>query len=433
MSNKNYTLSNKIRTILLTTIDKEILKSIKKNDLLINSQNKEQLMKKYINYEDFTIKNEESFGGVQNNEKNNIFVHLSCKFSDNKYRYFCYSSRTNNELSFHQNFITKSFSPKKKYVNSGINKIKKTIESEDNLCKLNKESENKLTTEMGSSFSCKESADFNNSLSVSNDNNFTRKFSDDLNFYDVDRKSDDSSKLINYCYQLKKPNNGIINEKSDDDTSTNKESEKNLLKFHRINNKHKNAHKKRLKKTLNKKMIDNKNNIRNDDQLQFLIFPTKKKSTNFTSQMKVYFNYVEKSNPKEKMKIQQTDKKLSNVDLKKTNTFYWKNILELHHCNSKSPENKSKGKKLKHPRRSFCINRINKKPVHKKSQNIIHFKSFDNTSIISKNKEEKKREVKSEKKDDSISGDENINSKFLKKHNKSSRTLYKNCDEFKQN
>ena len=106
MSNINlYNLSNKIRTTLLTTIDKEMLNYSKKNHLLINSQNQEQLMKKFENYRDFTIESEESFEGELKNEEDNM---LNCNCSENKLTCFCYSPKTDNESFFPKSFIVLS-------------------------------------------------------------------------------------------------------------------------------------------------------------------------------------------------------------------------------------------------------------------------------------------------------------------------------------
>ena len=431
MSNINYILSNKIRTILLTTIDKEILISLKKNNLLINSQDLQQLKKKYINYQNFTIKSEESFEKAENNEYNSIFFDLSCNNCNNKFCLFDHSSRTKNKCLLPKNSFTKSFSPKKNNVNTKKKKIKKSKKSESRLTKLKMDSRKKLISEMGSSITSKKIINFNHSESLDNNNykKYIKKIPTDLNIYSINDKSDGSSKLINYCYKLKKPNVDIIDEISDDDTSTNKESEKNLLLSDIIKTKHKNIQKRKLKKIINnKKKIINKNNHNNDTQ--FLISSSSKKNIiNFTNQMKIYFDYIEKSNPKEKMKIQYAKKRLSDFELKITNTFDWKKILLLHNCNSKSPENKSKGKKLKNPRRSFCVEVINKKQIHKKSQNMIHFKSFDNTSVMLKNEEDKNVEEKNEKKEDSISVDEDVYIAFQKKQPKSSSTLFNKNNE----
>ena len=113
MSNINlYTLSNKIRTLLLTTIDKEMQKNSKNNNLLLNSQNQEQLMQKFLICQDHTIESEESFEILQSSEDNSIFFELSCNHSDNKLCFFEHSSRTSNKSLFAKNFITKSLSPK---------------------------------------------------------------------------------------------------------------------------------------------------------------------------------------------------------------------------------------------------------------------------------------------------------------------------------
>ena len=128
----SYTLSNKIRTILLTTIDKEMLVSSNKNHLLLNSQTQEQLMKKFQDYRDFTIESEELFEGRQDNEDNNIFYDLRYNYSNNKFNFFCHSSRTCCGCLFPQTFITKLFSPKKNNANSKLKKNKNLEKSEDN-------------------------------------------------------------------------------------------------------------------------------------------------------------------------------------------------------------------------------------------------------------------------------------------------------------
>ena len=435
MSNLDlYFLSNKIRTILLTAIDKEILISSKKNSLLINSQNQEQLSKKFINYQNFTIECEESFEGLKNNEDNNIFFDLNCNCSDNKFSCFSYSSKKSNELLFPQSFISKSFSPKKHNPNSKkktYNNLKKT---ENNLSKLNKYSGKKLVTKMESSISCKEAIGYKKPISLNNDNNKKpiKRFSADLYYYSLDYKNDDSSKLLNYCYKLKKPNDEIINEISDDDSSTNKQNKEKFLSPHRLKNKNKNIQKKKLKKVINKKMNVNKNNHKSDEHS--IISPMKKNSTNFTNEMKFYFDNIEKSNSVEKIKIHRPAKKTSNIELKKDNGFHWKNILHLHHCDSKSPENKSKNKKLEQSGKSFCMQVVNKNPIHKNSHNLVtNFKSVGNSPIILKNKIKKESKEKKEKSNESIAVDIVNKTQFHQKRFNSSKSLCKKNDKFQEN
>ena len=418
-----YTLSNKIRTILLIAIDNEIFASSKKNHLLINSQSEEQLTKKFVNYRDFIIESEESFEGEKNNEDNNIFD-FRCNYSHNKFNFYCYSSKASSEYLYSKNFITKSLPPKKNNADSHIKKITKAKMSESNFCKLKIDSGKKSIPQIKSSFSCNEIVDFKNSLSLSQKSKYLKKFSADLYIYSVDNKNDDSTKLLNYCYKLKKPNDEIINEISDDDTSTNKDNKKNFLFPQRIKNSHRNIPKKKLKKIINKKKIYNKNNNNNDDHL--LIYPTKKNSIDFTNEMKLYFDVVEKSNPKEKIKIQHIGQKESINEIKKTETFQGKNILQLHYY-SKSPEKKSKIKKFEQLKKPFCIQAINKKPVNKKYR---YFKSIDNDPIILKHK---KKKEKSEKNDVSISDSIASDKQFQRKHSKSSKTLCKKDDKLKQN
>ena len=131
-----YSLSNKIRTILLTTIDKEIFNIFKKTHLLINSQNHEQITKKFEKYRNFAVECFESFGGEHNHENNNIFYDLRCNFSHNKLNFFFYSSRKNSQLTFPQNFTDSHFSLKKNKKNSRIQKIENSKVPENNLCKL---------------------------------------------------------------------------------------------------------------------------------------------------------------------------------------------------------------------------------------------------------------------------------------------------------
>ena len=376
MSNINlYNLSNKIRTILLTTIDKEMLLCSKKNFLLINSQNSEQLMKKFENYRDFTIESEESFEGVQNNEDNKILYDLKCNYSNNKFNCFYYSSKTSNERLFQQRFITKSLPPKK-----------------NNLGKLKISSRKKLIPKMKSSSSSKEIVNFNNSLLLNNDNSkiHIKIFSADLYNYSVDNKNYNNSKLINYCYNLKKPNDEIINEISNDDTSTNKEDKDNVLFQHIIKNNHKKIHKKKLKKTIKKK-ITNKKKLNKDDELS--ISSNEQNNVNFTNKMKYYLsNIIEKSNSKEKLKIQ------------------------LEQASKSKP---------------FCIQETNnKKPVCKK---LRHLKSIDKTHIILKNKENKIKKEKREKNDTSISISTASDAKFQRKNHKISKTLCKRNNVFRQN
>ena len=421
MSNINlYNLSNKIRTTLLTIIDKEILKNSKENHLLLNSQNQEQLMKKFINYRDFTIECEESFEGIQKNKDNSVFFDLSYNYSDNKFSIFC-PSKTNNNSLFSQNFITKSFSPEKNKTNSRVKKIGNIKVSENDLIK--KYSRKKIITEMESSFSSKKVASLKKSSSLSDEHNkkrYIKRFSADLYIQSTENKNDDISKLINYCYKLKKPNDEIINEISEDDTSKNKENGKNKIK-----NKHKNTYKKKLKKIINKKISVNKNSHSKD--VQPLKSPSKKNSTNFTSQMKLYFDYVEKSNLKEKN--QYFEKRLSNIELKKNNAFHWKNVLKLNHYNSKSPEKKSKGKKFERARKSFC--EINNKANSKKLLNLVTcYKLVDSNSKILKVKEKKE---KKDKKDVFFITDVADFIQFPNKQSKSSRNICKKNDEIGQN
>ena len=248
MSNINlYTLSNKVRTTLLTTIDKEISINSKNNGLLINSQNQEQLAKKFANSREFLIESNESFEGVQSNEDNNIYFGLSCNYSNNKLTCFYHSSKVNNEYLFYNNYITKSLSPKKNNACSKIKKNKNSGTPEKIISKFKIDSGKTLITETDSSLSFKETKNFKNLVSLSCDNSkkYVKKISADLYTSSIDNNLDDSSKLLNYCYKLKKPKEEIINEISDDDTSTNKKSRNNSLFTFRVKSKHKNAQKKK--------------------------------------------------------------------------------------------------------------------------------------------------------------------------------------------
>ena len=421
----SYTLSNKIRTILLTTIDKEMLVSSNKNHLLLNSQTQEQLMKKFQDYRDFTIESEELFEGRQDNEDNNIFYDLRYNYSNNKFNFFCHSSRTCCGCLFPQTFITKLFSPKKNNANSKLKKNKNLEKSEDNLCKLKVDSRKKLS-KMKSSISCKDVIDFKNLVTLSNDNSeiYMKKFSADLYNYSADNKNHDSTELINYCYNLKKPRDEIINEISDDDTPANIKKKNNHLFSHRIKKNHKNIPQKKLKKIINKKKNIDRNNHNNNDTL--LRSPAKNKITNFTNEMKLYFDNLEKSYPKGKLKIPFTEKKLFNNELKEIDNFQYKNIIQLHHY-SKSLDKKSKRKKIEQPRKSFCIELMNKKSINK---NLLYFKSIDNNHLLLKHKEKKE---KREKNDPFIAVNSSSNTQFRKKRLKKSKTLCKNNDEFEQN
>ena len=431
MSNINlYNLSNKIRTNLLITVDKEILNNSKKNHLLINSQNQEQLTRKFENYRDFVIECSESFEGVQNNEDNNVFSDVRYNHSDSKFSFTSNSSKTNKEYLFNKNFITKSYSPKKNIVNTKIKKIKNSKISENNLCKLQIDSGKTLTSETESSFSCRETLDLKNSLSLSNDNNnqkYKKKFSVDLFNYSVHNKNNDSSKLINYCYKLKKPNDEIINEISEDDTLTNKEIKKNYISPHKIKSKHKSIPKKKLKKIINKKKNYNKNIHNYEDRP--LVFPIKKNTTNFTNEMELYFEYTETPYTKEKIKIPYTDKKLLNIGSKEIDNFHSKNSIQLRHCNFKSPEKKSKRKKFESPTKSLLCNLlINKNTANKK---LRHFKSIDNNHLILKQKEKREKREKKEKKEGSIDVIVFCNKHSRRKNFKSSKLVYKKNDEFR--
>ena len=423
MSEQNlYNLSNKIRTLLLTKIDKEVQVSSKKNHLLINSQNQKQLMKKFVNYRDFTIKTEELFEGVKINGSSKIFYDIRYNYSAKKLNCPCRSTKTSNKCLCQKNLNPKSLSPKKKRQNSCLKKTKKPGISLNNLHQMKIDSGKKLSTEMKSSSSCNEVLNLKNSLPLKNNNRNNRnkknvrKLSADLYIYSVDNKNDDSLKLINYCYKLKKPNDEIINEISDDDTITNKKNNKILLFPHLIKNDHKNIPKKKLKKTINKKKIPNKNS---NNCIQPLLSPNKKSITNFTNEMKLYFDNVEKSQPKEKIKNEYIGKKQQNIEFKNIDTLHWKNISQLHHNNSKSHEKKSKEKKLE------------QELIHKKPQNLApYFKTIDNNFMTLKNKEKKE---KREKYSVSI-GTKIVNAAdFFKKRSKSSKLYSKNNDKFEQN
>ena len=427
-----YTLSNKIRSVLLTTIDKEILINSKKNHLLINSQNQEQLLKKYEDYRDFTIKTEELFESVQSNEDENILYDLSSNYSSNNFTCFCRSAKTSNECLLSKNSITKSISPKKNNLNSCLKKSKNSEISENNLCKLKIDTENKEKKEKRTSFSCNEIVGYKNSKSLNKNKNnkHTKTFSGELYIYSFDNKSDDSLKLINYCYKLKKPNDEIINEISDDDTSTNKKNNKLFLLSHRIKTNHKSIPKKKLKKVFNKRMSADKNIHNNNDEL--FRNPARKKTTNFTNEMKLYFDNVEKTNTKEKLKNHYIGKKFIKDDLKKNDNVHDKNIFQLHHRNSKSSEKKSKGKKLEQTRKAFCLQSINKQQNHKNSQNLLlYFKSISNNPMVLKHKEKKEKTL--EKNDNFITVNALSHTQSQRKQSRSSRALYNKKDEFQQN
>ena len=428
MSNINlYTLSNKIRTTLLTTIDKEISINSKNNGLLINSQNQEQLAKKFANSREFLIESNESFEGVQCNEDNSIYFGLSCNYSNNKLTCFYHSSKLNNEYLFYNNLITNSYSPKKNKASSKFKKNKNSETPEKIVSKFKIDSGKTLITETDSSFSFKEAKYLKNSVSLSCDNSkkYVKKISADLYTSSVDNNFDDSSKLINYCYKLKKPKEEIINEISDDDTSTNKKSRNNNLFTFRVKNKHKNAQKKKLKKTINKEMSTNKNS-HNDEQ--HFIARAKKNTTNFTNEKDIYFKSLKKLSPTEKIKFHYTDNKLLDIMPKKTEAFHSKNIFQLNRCNSRSPEKKSKGKKKEQSRKSLFIQVINKKPTHKKSQNLLtYFKSTDDNPIILKQKG--KKETKN------VSNPANVfvNSRIKRKYYESSRSVNKSNEKYQKN
>ena len=371
-----YTLSNKIRSILLTKIDKEILVNSNKNNLLINSQNQEQLMAKYVKSRDFTIESEEMFEGVRNNENNNIFYDLKYNCPRNKFTIFCYSSKKNNERLFPHCFIAKSLSQKKNNANTCLKKNKNFSITFKNLSKLKKDSGKKLNQKMKSIFSCNEIVDLKNLVSLSNDKNkHLKKFCGDFYIDYINNKNYDSQKLINYCFKLKKPNKEIISEVSDDDTSTNKGNKKYILLYHIIKNNHKSIPKNKSKKAINKKMVINKNNYINDSHI--LTSLTKKNSTNFTNVMKLYFGNIDKSNPKDKIKIKCSGKKIPNIELKKTDPFLGKNISYLHHHNSKSSEKNLKGKESEQAENTFFSELVNKM-AHKTSKNL---KTYSKTKL----------------------------------------------------
>ena len=417
MSNINrYTISNKIRTILLTTIDKEIFNISKKNHLLINSQNHEQITKKFENYRNFAVECIESFEGEHNNENNNIFLDIKCNYPDDKLNFFCHSSKTDNRCSFAENYIIKSIPPEKNNANSSTKKIKILKNPENNSLKLKKDSGKKLIPELEASFSLKSAENFKNSLSLNNDKNlnYRKKFSANFYAYSVNNKNNDSLKLINYCYKLKKPDDEIIKEIPDDGTSVNKKSEKNFLFTYRIKNNYKKINKKRLKKTI-KKNIGNKNNHRNKDHP--LISASKNNTINFTNQMKLFFDNLEKLYLKDKIKIPYTDKKLLNIEFKETNAF--KNIFQFCHYKSKSPEKKLKAKKIEKEGNSFFIQEINNKTTYKK---LHHFKSIDTNHTKLKTKQKKE---KIGKKDVSIFVHIVSNTQFTKKLIKNSKSFVK--------
>ena len=411
-----YSLSNKIRTILLTTIDKEILANSKKNLLLINSQNQEQLTKKFINYRDFAIESEESFEGIQNDEDNNILFDLRCIYSDNKFNYFCYISKISNKCLSFQNSIDKTIFQKKNKVKSQIKLVKDSGISENNLCKLKIDPEKKLNAEKNSPFSFNEIVSFKYLTPLNNDNKkrYVKKFSDDLYLYYAGNKNDNSLKLINYCHKLKKTNDEINNEIPDDNTSSNKENITDILFLPKIKYNQRNIPKKILKKTINKKNRVNINSHNNDDK------PSKnndKNSINFQNNEKLYFENIEKFNQNENIKIRYKLRKLSTIELKKTDILNLKNIEELHYY-SKSLDQKTKEKKLEKARKSVLLV-INKKQT--KKNKVGYFKSIDDTLV--KNKE---------KNDNCISFNLTNNIQVIKKNFERSQTLYKINDEFKQ-
>ena len=424
-----YTLSNKIRTILLTAIDKEILTSSKKNNLLINSQNQEQLTKKFINYRDFIIESEELFEEVKCNEDNNIFYDLRGNYFDNKFNFFCNSTRTSNNCLAFQNFNTKSIFKKNNNINSQKKEIKDSGMSENNLFNVKVDSRKKLIEETKSSFSCNKIKNFKNSkLLKSNSQKHIKKYSADY-IYSRGNKNNDSLKLINYCYELKKPNVEIINEISEDDSSTNKETKKNLLFSHRIKKTFRNIPKKKLKKTINKKKSANNISYKNDDGPfnQYV----RRKTTNFTNEMNLFFDKIEKSNQKDKIKIPHINKKLSNYRLKESDSFGEKNTSQFHGQNNKSSKKKLKGKKLELVKKIFSIRTINKRNVHRNSQDLsLYYKSIDNNPIILKHKEKKDKE---EKNYASIAVNVLDNIEFKKKYYNSSRIVCKKNNKFQQN
>ena len=424
-----YTLSNKIRTILLTAIDKELLTSSKKNNLLINSQNQEQLTKKFINYQDFIIESEELFEEVKCNEDNNIFYDLRCNYFDNKYSFFCNSTRTSNNCLALQNLNTKSIFKKNNNVNSQMKETKDSRMSENNLFNVKVDSGKKIIEKTKSSLSCNKKKNFKNSKSLkSSSQKHIKKYSADY-IFSGDSKNNDSLALINYCYELKKPNVEIINEISEDDSSTNKETKKNLLFSHRIKKTFRNIQKKKLKKTINKKKSANNISYKNDDER--FIHHVRRKTTNFTNEMNLFFDKIEKSNQKDKIKIPHINKKLSNYRLKDTESFCEKNISQFHGHNNESSKKNLKGKKLELVKKIFSIRAINKRHAHRNSQDLsIYYKSIDNNPIILKHKENKD---KGEKNDASIAVNVLDNIEYKKKYYNSSRIVCKKNNKLQQN
>ena len=81
-----YNKSNKIRSILLLAIDKELFSIKNKNTLLINSLDQWQLIDKFKGNNNYTIESVESFKGTLINEENNKkFVEIKYNFIKNKY------------------------------------------------------------------------------------------------------------------------------------------------------------------------------------------------------------------------------------------------------------------------------------------------------------------------------------------------------------
>ena len=427
MSHNNlYTLSNKIRTILLTAIDKEILMCSKKNHLLINSQSQEQLMQKFESYRNFAIESEESFEAFQDNDNNDIFYDLRCNYSDNKFNFCCYSSRTSNECLYIQNSTNQSLNKRKNDFNSRIQTTTNIEIQDNNFCQFKLNSGKKLITKKKSSFSCKEIIDLKNLVTLNNhNNNHIKQFSFDFNFYSGDNKNDDSSKLLNYCYKLKKPNDEIINEILDDDTPTNKEITKNPIFPNKMKNNERNIPKKKLKKTIHKKKTLNKINCNNDDESSVLLI--KKYTTNLLND-KLHYNSKEKSNQKEKNRLLYLDKKPSSIELKEIGIFHEKKIFQTHYHDNKSPEKKSKGKKSEQSRKSFSILETNKKPPNKKK--IRHFNSIDETPLILIHKEKKE---KKDKNNTSISVHQVTDTQLRRKNYKRSKTLCRTNNVLKQN
>ena len=305
-----YNKSNKIRSILLIAIDKELFNIKNKNTLLINSLDQWQLIDKFKENNNYTIESIESFKGTLNNEENNK-NYIDIKYNNKKNQVYFTTYSLNEGMFFN---TSKSYKKTKNTVQyfflnktsrrDGNKKCVDIISNSLNKKKLEKKNEENKDSKDNSNEDCKErkphkilrvkttklknhkkeyKTKFSSSKEIQNINKI-KNFASTKNNKIEDKKpnpdklvpvdftgytsSDENnmcnymSKLINYCFYLKKPIEEVIKGTTCDDTSPIKDTKKR--KYHRTKYT-KNLWKKKMKKTINKNN-NNNNNSSGDDK-----------------------------------------------------------------------------------------------------------------------------------------------------------------------